>query len=250
MELLRTLNLKLLASTFVLIFVAELGDKTQLAAMARASGGKLPVFIGASLALVCSTLLAVLFGDALTKLVPEWVIKTASGVLFVAFGILILKSVFLKPAADVETAPATGQGGFVARMALAQAIAFEEAAETDYRALANAPANAAFAQVLSALADDERRHVARLRGALGGADANAPLGAETPRLPALAELMHDAAGAARPHIEHAAEHEEATARFYAELARVTHLPAARAVFARLADEEREHAARLRTLASV
>jgi rubrerythrin len=241
------MNYRLLASTFVLIFLAELGDKTQLAAMARASGGKLPVFIGASLALVCSTLLAVLFGSSLTRLVPEWVIKTASGILFVVFGVLILRSVIVREAEVVESAP-SATVGYLARLAIGQAIAFEEAAEADYRKLAQAATGTA-AQVLAALASEESSHVAYLRQALLGQEPEAALGTEAPSLPTLTELTHDVANDARPHLEHAAEHEEATARFYGELARVTHLTSLKPVFARLAREETEHAARLRALAA-
>ena len=80
-------------STFVLIFLAELGDKTQLAAMARAATnghGKWTVFFGASLALVVSTLLAVFFGSLLARFVPPHIIKIAAGVLFIVCGGLLL----------------------------------------------------------------------------------------------------------------------------------------------------------------
>lgn len=245
------MNYRLLFSTFVLIFLAELGDKTQLAAMARASGGKLPVFIGASLALVCSTLLAVLFGSALTRFIPEWVIKTAAGILFVVFGVLILRGVIVREPEVVTTAPAAGiaaPAGLLARLAIEQAIAFEEAAEADYRKL-TASAEGAAARVLAALAAEERQHVAALKQALLGQQPEATLGSEPPSLPSLAEVTHDVADDARPHLEHAAEHEEATARFYAELARVTHVASLKPVFARLAQEEAGHAARLRALAA-
>ena len=88
---------KMFGSTFILIFLAELGDKTQLAAMARAADGpsgssaKWIVFLAASSALVLSTLIAVFLGGALKALIPdERYIKIAAGALFVVFGAWIL----------------------------------------------------------------------------------------------------------------------------------------------------------------
>ncbi len=51
--------LKAIFSTFILVFIAELGDKTQLATMLISAKSKsiIPVFIGASLALICSSAL-------------------------------------------------------------------------------------------------------------------------------------------------------------------------------------------------
>jgi putative Ca2+/H+ antiporter (TMEM165/GDT1 family) len=83
---------KLLASTFGLIFVAELGDKTQLATLGLAAGGKskLAVFLGAALALAATSAIAVVFGSALSRVVPtEW-IERGAGVLFIVIGIFYL----------------------------------------------------------------------------------------------------------------------------------------------------------------
>lgn len=79
-------------TTFGLIFLAELGDKTQLAAIAMAvkSHSPLAVFIGAVLALAAVTLIGVLFGEALTRVIPEAYMRKAAGVLFLAVGLLIL----------------------------------------------------------------------------------------------------------------------------------------------------------------
>lgn len=83
---------KLLTSTFFLIFLAELGDKTQLAALAATAGCRSPmsVFAGAASALVLSTLLAVVFGSAISRFVPETVLKASAGVLFLVFGTILL----------------------------------------------------------------------------------------------------------------------------------------------------------------
>ncbi len=83
---------KLLASTFGLIFLAELGDKTQLATFGIAAGGssRLAVFLGASLALIATTALAVLLGDAVTRVVPEVWLRRGAGVLFVVLGVVFV----------------------------------------------------------------------------------------------------------------------------------------------------------------
>ena len=91
-ELIRDGNWQLLASTFVAVFLAELGDKTQLATMSLASTGRgrLLVFLGAATALVASTAVAVLVGGAIAGLVPAIWIKRAAGLGFVAMGLLML----------------------------------------------------------------------------------------------------------------------------------------------------------------
>jgi len=78
-------------TAFGLIFLAELGDKTQLTAIAMASDSGKPwqVFLGASLALVVLTFVAVFLGAGIAKVVPQAIIQRVAGVLFVVFGVLI-----------------------------------------------------------------------------------------------------------------------------------------------------------------
>jgi Ca2+/H+ antiporter, TMEM165/GDT1 family len=78
--------------TFGTIFLAEMGDKTQLAAMSLTAETRTPVavFLGASLALSAVTLLGVAFGGLLTQYVPAHIIKKAAGLVFIAIGALIL----------------------------------------------------------------------------------------------------------------------------------------------------------------
>ena len=83
---------KLFASTFAAIFVAELGDKTQLAALSLSSGSKSKwvVFLASALALTASSAIAVAVGEGLTRVVsPIW-LKRAAGVIFIAMGVLFL----------------------------------------------------------------------------------------------------------------------------------------------------------------
>lgn len=86
------MDIKTVISVFSLVFVAELGDKTQLATMALVAGGKprAAVFIGAALALVATTALGVLFGEAAVRVFsPVW-IRRIAGSLFLLFGALLL----------------------------------------------------------------------------------------------------------------------------------------------------------------
>ena len=83
-------------TTFGAIFLAEMGDKTQLAAMTMAAQTKKPlaVFIGASVALACVSALGVVVGGALGHYLPlEW-IKRVAAVAFIAIGVLMLLGKF------------------------------------------------------------------------------------------------------------------------------------------------------------
>ncbi|MGI6368962.1 MAG: TMEM165/GDT1 family protein [Anaerolineae bacterium] len=79
------------ASTFGLLFVAELGDKTQLAVMGMTGGGALPwpVFLGGSLALSAVTGAAVVGGQQLCRMVPRPRMLMVAAVLFIAMGALM-----------------------------------------------------------------------------------------------------------------------------------------------------------------
>ena len=92
---------KIFMATFWLVFLAELGDKTQLAVMLQSAvHGRWIVFLAASLALVLSTLLGVYLGGLISKVVSERFIHGVGGALFVVFGVLMLYSVF-KPGPDI-----------------------------------------------------------------------------------------------------------------------------------------------------
>lgn len=84
--------LKIMLSTFLLVFVAELGDKTQLTTMmlSAQSGSKMAVFIGSSLALICASIMGVILGSFINKYISPNLIQTASAVAFIAIGFLLL----------------------------------------------------------------------------------------------------------------------------------------------------------------
>lgn len=84
--------LKIIVSTFILVFLAELGDKTQLTTMmlSAESSSKLGVLLGSSLALVCSSILGVLLGSVMNKYIPADFIQSAAAIAFIIIGILML----------------------------------------------------------------------------------------------------------------------------------------------------------------
>jgi putative Ca2+/H+ antiporter (TMEM165/GDT1 family) len=84
---------KLLGSTYAAVFLAELGDKTQLATLALATGrSRWTVFLGSALALLTSSALAVLAGDAVAHVVPPVWIRRGAAALFLVLGALLLLS--------------------------------------------------------------------------------------------------------------------------------------------------------------
>lgn len=86
------MDLSLLISTFLTVFLAELGDKTQLAtvALSGTSDRPLAVFLGSSSALVLASLLGAMAGGSIASLIPtEWLQLVA------AVGFLIIGSQLL-----------------------------------------------------------------------------------------------------------------------------------------------------------
>ena len=83
---------KLLFSTFAAIFVAELGDKTQLAALSLSAGSssKLTVFAGSALALVLSSAIAIGAGEGVSRVISPLWLRRAAGAVFIVLGVLYL----------------------------------------------------------------------------------------------------------------------------------------------------------------
>ena len=88
--------LSLLLSTFLTIFVAELGDKTQLATLtiSGASNKPLAVFLGSSTALILASLLGALAGGSISNFVPEIILKSIACVTFFIIGIRLFINSF------------------------------------------------------------------------------------------------------------------------------------------------------------
>ena len=78
--------------SFIIIFLAEMGDKTQLATMTLAASGssRWLVFVAAALALVASSAIAVLAGEAVARVIPPVWLHRVAGVAFIVLGLLYL----------------------------------------------------------------------------------------------------------------------------------------------------------------
>tara|TARA_Y100000741_G_scaffold184068_1_gene139873 strand:- start:158 stop:457 length:300 start_codon:yes stop_codon:yes gene_type:complete len=88
--------LSLLVSTFVTIFIAELGDKTQLATLTMSGTSNKPfaVFLGSSTALVLASLVGALAGGSISNFVPEIILKSIASVTFFILGIRLFLNSF------------------------------------------------------------------------------------------------------------------------------------------------------------
>jgi len=85
------MDIKTLVAVFFAVFLAELGDKTQLAILGFTSSGRsaLAVFIGASLALIATTLLAVLVGERLALWIPLELVRKGGALLLIILGCIL-----------------------------------------------------------------------------------------------------------------------------------------------------------------
>jgi putative Ca2+/H+ antiporter (TMEM165/GDT1 family) len=87
------LDWRLVLTAFTTVFLAELGDKTQLATLTLATGarhGRLAVFLGSALALCLTSAIAVAAGEAISRTVsPIW-LRRAAGAMFIVLGVLYL----------------------------------------------------------------------------------------------------------------------------------------------------------------
>jgi putative Ca2+/H+ antiporter (TMEM165/GDT1 family) len=82
-------------SVFITVFLAEIGDKTQLATMlfaAEANSNKWVIFAGSAIALVCAAAIGVLVGAQLERLISPRTLKIVAGIGFIAIGLWTIVS--------------------------------------------------------------------------------------------------------------------------------------------------------------
>ena len=86
------MNITLLLSTFVTVFLAELGDKTQLAtvAISGTSDRPLAVFLGSSSALVIASLIGAVAGGSLSTVIPADWLQLLASIGFLVIGLRLL----------------------------------------------------------------------------------------------------------------------------------------------------------------
>lgn len=81
--------MKIFLTTFITIFLAELGDKTQIATLLFAANkehSKVIIFTGAALALICTSLIGVMLGSTISNFINEKTLKLIGGFGFLAVG--------------------------------------------------------------------------------------------------------------------------------------------------------------------
>ena len=86
------MDIRLMMTAFSTLFLAEMGDKTQLAVLTLAASSKQPlaVFIGAGCALLAVTAIGVLVGGGLSRILPVWLLQKAAAAIFIAIGCIML----------------------------------------------------------------------------------------------------------------------------------------------------------------
>ena len=114
-------DIRLFCSTFALVFVAEIPDKTALATLLLATNNRpIAVFIGVALAFVIQSCVAVLFGSVIS-LFPKEAVRIVAGVLFLVFAI----AMWLRAQPDPEQGGlATQQRSFASTIGLAFMVIF------------------------------------------------------------------------------------------------------------------------------
>jgi putative Ca2+/H+ antiporter (TMEM165/GDT1 family) len=93
------MDFRILFTIFLVVFVAELGDKTQIATMLFAADkdvSKMTVFLGSSLALLCASGFAVIFGSVLSEYINPKYMSIFAGIGFILIGGLTLYNCCLR----------------------------------------------------------------------------------------------------------------------------------------------------------
>ncbi len=86
------MNWHLLGISFMMVFLSELGDKSQLAAITLSSRSKSPriVFLGTAAALIFTSFLGVLAGEGVAQLLPTYFLKAIAAIGFAFMGLCLL----------------------------------------------------------------------------------------------------------------------------------------------------------------
>ena len=89
--------ISILITSFSTIFLAELGDKTQLATLmlSAQSGRPIIIFTGAALALITTSLLGVLIGQWISNNLPRQNFTVVSGLIMLSLGIYLVSKGFI-----------------------------------------------------------------------------------------------------------------------------------------------------------
>ncbi len=96
--------LALLISTFTTVFLAELGDKTQLATVAISGSSNKPVavFLGSASALILASLIGALAGGSIATVIPSNLLKLLAAIGFCFIGVKILLPLLVNKSSDPD----------------------------------------------------------------------------------------------------------------------------------------------------
>lgn len=227
---------RILFASFGLVFLAELGDKTQLAALAFSAQSQRPwsVFIGTCCALILSSALAVGCGSLLARFINPKYLELGAGVMFVVVGLILLVNMARRAPVEQEEAAPAQELGMVSRFVLQQAVPFETELAEFAAAQAEQVADPRLRQELLAVAEAHRHH--------GESLTVMPLD-EQDKLPATVERLQNEVRQAESELAESdpvalvIRKQEACAEFYIALASLVKIHAARDVLRSLATEE-------------
>ena len=250
------MNWQVFFSTFLLIFLAELGDKTQLAVMAQSAGstGRGTVFIAGSLALILSTAVGVLAGGLLRKFVPDLtVIRVCGGIMFLVFGTVMLVDVVRRKSDNPTVEDHATPNDWMSRHVIQHAAVFEEAAALHYRELAAKEKDQRKRNLYEWLAAEELSHMDAMKAGLlvAGAEQHIHMTeAMVDDMPPFKDMVMNCAGGdndSTVELQHAIAAEETQVRFYEALAEHCKISRLKETFYALARAEELHAQKLRAV---
>jgi rubrerythrin len=262
------MDFKILFASFALVFLAELGDKTQLTALAFSTRFNSPwaVFIGTSLALIATTALAVLLGSALSRVLPPKIMQISSAVMFILIGLFLLVNIARRaPAEDQEATPEKTEAaiqprGTVFNLVMSQAATFEERIIAYLDELSAQLEPGPDKETLDCIISEDRQHLVSLsdlRSSQTSAAEKHPdpvtpaeleeLKQRTPALDNKIDLESDGGTESDTAIDRAIAAEEGIADYYLALARMSRIHAVRDAFRWLAMEDIRHAQTLCSL---
>jgi hypothetical protein len=228
---------QILISSFGLVFLAELGDKTQLAALAFSAQSQRPwsVFLGTSLALVCSSALAVGCGSLLAQFIVPKYLELGAAILFVVVGLVLLINMARRAPIEEQTKePVGSEPGLVSRFVIQRVVPFEEELADFAAAQAEQVEDLSLRRELLAVAEAHRHHGESL-GTIPCHDQD--------QLPVSMDRIQDDVARAEAELGEddpvalVIRKQEAAAEFYIALASLVKIHAARDTLRDLAAEE-------------
>lgn len=246
-------NWQLFFSTFVLVFLAEMGDKTQMTVLCQTAttSSKWTVFAAGALALTAATAIGVLAGSVLRRYVPDvrW-IRCAGGTLFLIFGALMLVQVFQSRRAEAAKNPVEKKIAeeWLGHSIIQQTEILERFSFSDYASLAVTSLDPEEKDVFTQLEKEEQwHHESMLCAMASGIEKDIPFTQKmAARLPKPSEVISMACRA-KDSISQAISNEYAMAHYYRVLSENVTEKRLRETFDGLAVAEENHARRLEGL---